>query len=306
MKAQPFLPPSGDNLQFDSACSSSAGSVHAKPRRSLAWRLMGAAIASSICFTAGAALAQVYSFGSTGAAVSDIQQQLGVGVDGVFGPETETAVMDFQARSGLQVDGQAGPSTLQALGLYYLLDGNQVNVGGPTYPVYDQSSNFFGNSSSFNNSSNLGSRAIVRTQSGIGVQIRDRPNGNPVGGLDDGTSVYLSGQRQQAGSYTWAELARPNRGWVATDFLVPYSIGGPGSGSQRGSYVVAVPGGDFGQLSQVQRATNCPYINTTNARIQSDSRGDFINAGSFTNRSAANTLSGCLRNQGFDARVIYR
>lgn len=306
MKAQPSLPPSGDKLKSKSACSSQTGAVSPKWRRSLAWKLTGAAIASSICFTAGSALAQVYSVGSRGSAVSDIQQQLGVGVDGVFGPDTEAAVMDFQARSGLAVDGQAGPSTLQALGLYYLIDGNPVNVGGPTYPAYDQSSNFSSNSSSFNNSSNLGNRAIVRTQSGIGVQIRDRPNGNPIGGLDDGTSVYLSGQQQTAGDYTWAELARPNRGWVASSYLVPFSIGGPGGGGQRGPYVVAVPGGDIAQLNQVQRATNCPYINTTNPYIQSDSRGNFINAGSFTNRSAANTLSGCLRNQGFDARVIYR
>lgn len=290
MKAQPFLPLAGAELTSDSVHSAQAGAKSSKLRQSLAWKLMGAAIASSIYFTAGAALAQVYSLGSTGNAVSDIQQQLGVGVDGVYGSETETAVMNFQSRYGLQVDGQAGPATLQALGLPYLVDGNLSNVGGPTDPLYSRPSN-------------LGERATVRTPSGIGVQIRDRPNGNSVGGLDDGAAVYLSGRQETSGGYTWTELARPNRGWVAADYLVPYGIGGPiggnpGGGLQRGPYLVAVPGNDYALFNQVRRAAPGAYQDT-------DSRGNFINAGSFNRRSEANALNRRLRNQGFDARVIY-
>jgi peptidoglycan hydrolase-like protein with peptidoglycan-binding domain len=290
MKAQPFLPFAGAELTSDSVHSAQSGAKVSKLRQSLVWKLMGAAIASSIYFTAGAALAQVYSLGSTGNAVSDIQQQLGVGVDGVYGPETETAVMNFQSRYGLQVDGQAGPATLQALGLPYLIDGNLSNVGGPTDSAYSPPSN-------------LGERATVRTSSGIGVQIRDRPNGNSVGGLDDGATVYLSGQQETSGGYTWAELARPNRGWVATDYLVPYGVGGPvggnpGGGLRRGPYVVAVPGNDYALFTQVRRAAPDAYRDT-------DSRGNFINAGSFNRRSEADTLNRRLRNQGFDARVIY-
>ncbi len=293
MKAEPFLPSGGACLRSDATFSTPARAMCVKLRRSLGWKILGAAIASSICLTSGAALAQVYSPGSSGAAVSDIQQQLGVGVDGVYGPETEAAIFDFQSRSGLQVDGVAGPETLRALGLSYLVDGNLVNVGGPADPVYTQSYN----------SSNLGERAIVRTQSGIGVQIRDRPNGNPVGGLDDGAAVYLSGRQQSAGGYRWAELARPNQGWVASEYLAPYSIGGPGGGfpgggAQRGSYVVAIPGDNYELFNQVRQVAPSAYRDT-------DSRGGFINAGSFNNRSAADTLNRRLRNQGFDARVIY-
>ena len=287
MKAQPFLPLTGAELTSDSVHSAQARAKSSTLRQSWAWKLMGAAIASSIYFTAGAALAQVYTLGSTGNAVSDIQQQLGVGVDGVYGPETETAVMNFQSRNGLQVDGQAGPATLQALDLPYLVDdGNLSNVGGPTDPLYSRSSN-------------LGERATVRTPSGSGVQIRDRPNGNSVGGLDDGAAVYLSGRRETSGGYTWSELARPNRRWVAANYLVPYGIGGdPGGGLQRGSYSVAVPGNDYALFNQVRRAAPGAYRDT-------DSRGNFINAGSFNRRSEANALTRRLRNQGFDARVIY-
>jgi hypothetical protein len=85
--------------------------------------------------------------------------------------------------------------------------------------------------------------------------------------------------------------------------LVPYSIGGPiggnpGGGLQRGPYLVAVPGNDYALFNQVRRAAPGAYQDT-------DSRGNFINAGSFNRRSEANALTRRLRNQGFDARVIY-
>jgi hypothetical protein len=55
--------------------------------------------------------------GDRGPAVRKIQAALGVGVDGVFGPQTELAVKRFQRRHGLVVDGIVGPQTRGALGL---------------------------------------------------------------------------------------------------------------------------------------------------------------------------------------------
>jgi cell wall-associated NlpC family hydrolase len=46
-----------------------------------------------------------------------IQQKLGLGADGVYGPVTRAAVKHFQAAHGLTVDGIVGPQTLAALGL---------------------------------------------------------------------------------------------------------------------------------------------------------------------------------------------
>jgi len=59
--------------------------------------------------------AMAYKLGSRGDAVAEIQRQLGVPVDGIFGPVTQAAVTDFQARHGLDVDGVVGPVTWTAL-----------------------------------------------------------------------------------------------------------------------------------------------------------------------------------------------
>jgi murein DD-endopeptidase MepM/ murein hydrolase activator NlpD len=63
----------------------------------------------------GAAPAMAFKLGSRGDAVSEIQRQLGVPVDGHFGPVTQAAVTDFQSRNGLDVDGVVGPATWTAL-----------------------------------------------------------------------------------------------------------------------------------------------------------------------------------------------
>jgi peptidoglycan hydrolase-like protein with peptidoglycan-binding domain len=59
--------------------------------------------------------------GATGGAVRRLQRalrrtpNLGVVVDGIFGPVTETAVTEFQTGSGLVADGIVGPLTWAAL-----------------------------------------------------------------------------------------------------------------------------------------------------------------------------------------------
>ena len=59
--------------------------------------------------------------GSQGPQVAELQRQLGVTVDGDFGPETEAAVRAFQRSTpGLKVDGIVGPATAAALRLNVL------------------------------------------------------------------------------------------------------------------------------------------------------------------------------------------
>jgi peptidoglycan hydrolase-like protein with peptidoglycan-binding domain len=59
--------------------------------------------------------------GATGDAVRRLQRalrrtaNLGVAVDGIFGPTTEAAVREFQQGAGLAVDGVVGPQTWNAL-----------------------------------------------------------------------------------------------------------------------------------------------------------------------------------------------
>ena len=57
----------------------------------------------------------VLELGDRGRAVKALQQALGVGADGVFGPVTLKAVKAFQQRAGLVVDGIVGPQTRAAL-----------------------------------------------------------------------------------------------------------------------------------------------------------------------------------------------
>ena len=53
--------------------------------------------------------------GSRGEGVKLMQEALGIGADGVFGPGTERALKKWQAACGLVADGVAGPRTLDAL-----------------------------------------------------------------------------------------------------------------------------------------------------------------------------------------------
>lgn len=59
--------------------------------------------------------------GLKGAPVKRLQEKLGIGADGDFGPGTEQALRDFQQSAGLAVDGVAGPDTFTALGLHELV-----------------------------------------------------------------------------------------------------------------------------------------------------------------------------------------
>jgi peptidoglycan hydrolase-like protein with peptidoglycan-binding domain len=53
--------------------------------------------------------------GAVGAAVSELQQMLGIAVDGEFGPDTDKAVRAFQVSHGLDVDGVVATDTWSAL-----------------------------------------------------------------------------------------------------------------------------------------------------------------------------------------------
>ena len=61
----------------------------------------------------------ILKLGSSGHYVELLQKALGITVDGVFGPLTQTAVKSFQASHGLTVDGIVGPVTESALIVAY-------------------------------------------------------------------------------------------------------------------------------------------------------------------------------------------
>ena len=60
-------------------------------------------------------LNETVRLGSKGATVQAVQQALGIGADGDFGPGTDRALKAWQAANGLVADGIAGPNTLKRL-----------------------------------------------------------------------------------------------------------------------------------------------------------------------------------------------
>ena len=66
--------------------------------------------------------------GTRGDAVKKLQEELGVGADGQFGPGTEKAVRDYQQKNGLVVDGAAGPATLAHMKLFKQITADTVKA----------------------------------------------------------------------------------------------------------------------------------------------------------------------------------
>ena len=70
--------------------------------------------------------------GSKGDVVKQIQQKLGITVDGNFGPGTEKSVKEWQTKNGLTPDGVVGPSTLEKMGITSVIKEDVIiPSGGP-------------------------------------------------------------------------------------------------------------------------------------------------------------------------------
>lgn len=91
-----------------------------RARRLIRW---GAALLVVLCISVTCAGAAVLSWGSRGADVRRVQEQLirfgylQGSADGIFGQKTYDAVVLFQQRNGLTVDGRVGSATAAALGV---------------------------------------------------------------------------------------------------------------------------------------------------------------------------------------------
>lgn len=108
---------------------------HQRGRRSLALVLVAAlSIGSGGALAASAgdsgSASGVLKRGSSGPAVVQLQQKLGIPADGAFGPQTEKAVRGYQREKGLEVDGVVGPQTAGALGVSLATARAQSGRGG--------------------------------------------------------------------------------------------------------------------------------------------------------------------------------
>lgn len=150
-----------------------------------------AIVALSILSISSQALAYV-RYGSSGATVTTIQSTLrnlgyGVGVDGVFGPQTENAVIAFQRSRGLLADGIVGPATAGAMGVTLPGGGGGGGGGGPATGSVRVSTN--------------GSPLNIRSGPGAGYSW--------IGSLSNGSTAGITG-RVSGG---WYELS--SGGWVS-------------------------------------------------------------------------------------------
>jgi hypothetical protein len=142
---------------------------------------------------------------------------------------------------------------------------------------------------------------------------------NPVIGLVNGRTSILTGyfdaptadfvtrelqRRGIAAQQTYQSpqsISQPNTPYVTLPTYLPKNNSNVSLGnSAQYRYVTAVPmsAGGLGALAQVQRLI-------PNAFIAKSFRGDYIYAGGYTNRDAAESLKHFLRSQGLDARVLY-
>ena len=83
----------------------------------------------------GSQSAAMLRLGSTGRAVADVQRELGMEVDGIFGASTDQSVRVYQGNEDLAVDGIVGPQTWGALFGSGGGTGPAANVGGPDLDV---------------------------------------------------------------------------------------------------------------------------------------------------------------------------
>jgi hypothetical protein len=139
---------------------------------------------------------------------------------------------------------------------------------------------------------------------------------NPVVSLVNGRTAIVAGSFDaQTADFVTRELQR--RGLAAQQTYQPisqYSNTSPYvtlpsylpnnisniENSAQYRYVTAIPmsAGGAGALAQLKRLI-------PNAFVAKSYRGDYIYAGGYTNRDAAESLRHFLRSQGLDARVLY-
>ncbi|MBD1862900.1 MULTISPECIES: peptidoglycan-binding protein [Trichocoleus] len=184
--------------------------------------LVAIAIGLAILSTTSDAMAAVIKRGSSGSLVGTIQSALvnrgynTGGVDGVFGPATESAVIRFQQQQGLSADGIVGAATAAALGIN---NGSITGGGG---------------------GGGGGAPGTYTVTAGSGLLIRSSPSRGSavIGSLGYGGQVSVTSNRASGDGYTWAQLA--GGGWVAADYLSTGGGGGGGGGGGAPSGAVTI------------------------------------------------------------------
>ncbi|MDZ7950449.1 peptidoglycan-binding protein [Nostoc sp. DedQUE09] len=221
---------------------------------------------------------------------------------GNVGPMTREAVIAFQRNNGLPVDGIANALVLDSV--------RRVSTGGIQQPgrnyltVGDRGENVrvvqerlvqLG----FSNANPDGLFNDYTRQSVVAFQQYSRINS--TGNVDWQTWEALGLNGSTGGNYTQNNdyvLADTNRYALppANDYVVPVTNGN--TLVANNPYRVIIPISSNDTLSKVQQ-----YI--PSAVAEQSNLGDYVNAGAFSDRAQAETLTKKLRSLGLDARVKY-
>ncbi|MEH2048060.1 peptidoglycan-binding protein [Nostoc sp.] len=221
---------------------------------------------------------------------------------GNIGPMTREAVIAFQRNNGLPVDGIANAQVLDSV--------RRVSTGGIQQPgrnyltVGDRGENVrlvqerLGQLG-FSNTNPDGLFNDYTRQSVIAFQQYSRISS--TGNVDWQTWEALGLNGSTGGNYTQNNdyvLADTNRYALppANDYVVPVTNGN--TLVANNPYRVIIPISSNDTLSKVQQ-----YI--PNAITEQSNLGDYVNAGAFSDRAQAETLTKKLRSLGLDARVKY-
>ncbi|MEH2255353.1 peptidoglycan-binding protein [Nostoc sp.] len=221
---------------------------------------------------------------------------------GNIGPMTREAVIAFQRNNGLPVDGIANAQVLDSV--------RRVSTGGIQQPgrnyltVGDRGENVRLVQErlvqlAFSNTNPDGVFNDSTRQSVIAFQQYSRINS--TGNVDWQTWEALGLNGSTGGNYTQNNdyvLADTNRYALppANDYVVPVTNGN--TLVANNPYRVIIPISNNDTLSKVQQ-----YI--PNAVTEQSNLGDYVNAGAFSDRAQAETLTKKLRSLGLDARVKY-
>jgi hypothetical protein len=129
-----------------------------------------------------------------------------------------------------------------------------------------------------------------------------------AGAFDAQTADFVTRELQRRGiaaqqTYQYPSINQPtnNSPYVTLPTYLPNNTSNTNiENPAKYRYVTAIPmtSGGMGILYQLQRLI-------PNAFIAKSFRGDYIYAGGYTNRDAAESLKHFLRSQGLDARVLY-
>ncbi|MEH1777877.1 MAG: peptidoglycan-binding protein [Nostoc sp.] len=227
---------------------------------------------------------------------------LNANATGNVGPMTREAVIAFQRNNRLPVDGIANAQVLDSVrrastggtqqsGRDYLTLGDQ----GENVRLVQERLGQLG----FSNTNPDGLFNDYTRQSVIAFQQSSRLNS--TGNVDWQTWEALGLNGSTGGNYTQNNdyvLAETNRYALppANEYVVPVTNGN--TLVANNPYRVIIPISNNDTLSKVQQ-----YI--PNAIAEQSNLGDYVNAGAFSDRTQAETLTKKLRSLGIDARVKF-